>query len=312
MLIKLAFRNIFRNFRRTFFTFIAIAIGLALMLMTDSLLQGIDVQSFAKIINYETGHVKIFSLGYQKDKDNLPLDKLITAPSNLIGTLRRDTEVAGVTSRVNFRIMLSDRIDEIPAIGVAINPADDQSVFELKQSIEQGQFLVGSEEAMLIGEKLAQEDPSVVAIAFGMAEEDVRRVMAHPAAMFGSDGLPSAGGKPHPRLYGTFPRVLGTYVRREKVLGLEEAIHKMTELPALKHRLAGRGRLAAGYHADVTVFDARSINDIATYQDPRRYPDGMRWVIVNGEVVGEGGRHTGRGAGRVLRSGGQESDAETR
>lgn len=154
------------------------------------------------------------------------------------------------------------------------------------------------------GQKLVQEDPSVVAIGFGMAEEDVRRVMAHPAAMIGSDGIPSAGGKPHPRLYGTFPRVLGTYVRREKVLGLEEAIHKMTDLPARKHRLAERGRLAPGYYADVTVFDARSINDLATYQDPRRYPDGIRYVIVNGEVVVEGSRHTGRNAGRVLRAGG--------
>lgn len=154
------------------------------------------------------------------------------------------------------------------------------------------------------GQKLVQEDPSVVAIAFGMAEEDVRRVMAHPAAMIGSDGIPSAGGKPHPRLYGTFPRVLGTYVRREKVLGLEEAIHKMTELPALKHRLTERGRLAPGYYADITVFDAQSINDLATYQDPRRYPDGVRYVIVNGEVVVEGSRHTGSSAGRVLRAGG--------
>ena len=154
------------------------------------------------------------------------------------------------------------------------------------------------------GQKLVQEDPSVVAIGFGMAEEDVRRVMAHPAAMIGSDGIPSVGGKPHPRLYGTFPRVLGTYVRREKVLGLEEAIHKMTDLPALKHRLAERGQLAIGYHADVTVFDPRSVDDIATYQDPRRYPDGIRYVIVNGEVVVEGSRHTGRSAGRVLRGGG--------
>jgi N-acyl-D-amino-acid deacylase len=97
------------------------------------------------------------------------------------------------------------------------------------------------------GQRLVQEDPSVVAIGFGMAEEDVRRVMAHAAAMIGSDGIPSAGGKPHPRLYGTFPRVLGTYVRREKVLGLEEAIHKMTDLPASKHRLAERGLLAPGY-----------------------------------------------------------------
>ena len=152
------------------------------------------------------------------------------------------------------------------------------------------------------GQKLVQEDPSVVAIGFSMAEEDVRRVMAHPASMFGSDGIPSAGGKPHPRLYGTFPRVLGTYVRQEKVLGLEEAIRKMTDLPARKHRLAERGRLSPGYHADVTVFDPRFVNDIATYQDPRRYPDGIRYVIVNGEVVVEAGRHTGKSAGRILRA----------
>jgi N-acyl-D-aspartate/D-glutamate deacylase len=78
----------------------------------------------------------------------------------------------------------------------------------------------------------------------------------------------------------------------------------MTDLPASKHRLAERGRLAPGYYADVTVFDARTINDLATYQDPRRYPDGIRYVIVNGEVVVEGSRHTGRNAGRVLRAGG--------
>jgi len=154
------------------------------------------------------------------------------------------------------------------------------------------------------GQKLVQEDPSAVAIAFTMAEEDVRRVMAHPAAMFGSDGIPSAGGKPHPRLYGTFPRVLGTYVRREKVLGLEEAVRKMTDLPARKHHLTERGRLAPGYHADVTVLDPRCINDIAIYQDPRRYPDGIRYVIVNGEVVVEASRHTGKSVGRVLRAGG--------
>jgi len=170
LLLKLAFRNIFRNFRRTFFTFIAIAVGLALMLLADSMLQGIDVQSFAKIINYETGHVKIFSLGYQKDKDNLPLDKLIASPAGIVGTLRKNADVAGVTSRVNFRIMLSDRIDEIPAIGIAVNPADDESVFELKQAVAQGQFLAGSEEAMLIGDKLAQD--------FGVGVGDYLTILA--------------------------------------------------------------------------------------------------------------------------------------
>ena len=157
MLFKLAFRNIFRNFRRTFFTFIAIAMGLALMLTMDSILQGIDTQSFAKIINYETGHVKIFSLGYQKDKDNLPLDKLIASPEAIAGLIKIDPEVAGITSRVNFRLMLSDRIDEIPAIGIAVNPQDDESVFQLRQAVEQGTFLSGSEEAMLIGDKLAKD-----------------------------------------------------------------------------------------------------------------------------------------------------------
>jgi len=170
LLVKLAFRNIFRNFRRTFFTFIAIAVGLTLMLAVDSLLQGIDAQSFAKIINYETGHVKIFSRGYQKDKDNLPINKLIAAPSKIVGSLRKDADVAGVTSRINFRIMLSDRIDEIPAIGIAVNPADDESVFELKQAVEKGQFLVGSEEAMLIGNKLAQD--------FGVGVGDYLTVLA--------------------------------------------------------------------------------------------------------------------------------------
>ena len=131
MLIKLAFRNIFRNFRRTFFTFIAIAMGLALMLAMDSLLSGIDQQSFEKIINYETGHVKIFSLGYQKEKDDLPLDKLIASPEAISVLVKKDSGVDGVTSRVNFRVMLSDRIDEIPAVGIAVNPQDDESVFQL-------------------------------------------------------------------------------------------------------------------------------------------------------------------------------------
>lgn len=150
---------------------------------------------------------------------------------------------------------------------------------------------------------LLQEDPSVVAIVFSMAEEDVRRVMRHPAAMFGSDGLPSTGGKPHPRLYGTFARVLGTYVRQEKVLTLEEAIHKMTALPAAKHRLAGRGEIALGYYADLAIFDPASVADVATYQEPRRHPAGIRYVIVNGEVIVDDGRHTGKAAGRVLRAG---------
>jgi ABC-type lipoprotein release transport system permease subunit len=157
MLIKLAFRNIFRHFTRTFLTFLAIALGLAMLIWIDSLLTGVDQDSFEKIINYETGHVKILDRGYREDEENLPLDKSIADPAALIKKIERDPEVAGVTSRINFRIMLSDGRDQYPAVGIAVNPADDQSVFRLKQALAKGEFLAGSEEAMLLGEALAKD-----------------------------------------------------------------------------------------------------------------------------------------------------------
>lgn len=157
MLLKLAFRNIFRHFTRTFLTFLAIALGLALLIIMDSMLTGIDQESFDKIINYETGHIKIFDKGYREDEENLPLDKSIERPGSIIKDLEKDPEVAGVTSRINFRIMLSDGIDQFPAVGIAIDPKDDQSVFLLKQAVEKGEFFAGDEEAMLLGEGLAED-----------------------------------------------------------------------------------------------------------------------------------------------------------
>jgi N-acyl-D-amino-acid deacylase len=151
---------------------------------------------------------------------------------------------------------------------------------------------------------LREEENAVVVILFVMCEEDVQRVMRHETAMFGSDGLPSAEGKPHPRLYGTFPRVLGRYVRELGVLGLEEAVRKMTSLPARKHGLAERGEVRPGHFADLVVFDPQTVAGCATYQEPRRYPQGIRHVIVNGRAVVDGGEHTGAAAGRVLRAGG--------
>ncbi len=190
--------------------------------------------------------------------------------------------------------------DESRADDVMVTNAPRHPEFEGKTLREMGEMRgLPPQEA---GQRLVQEEPSAVAICFEMCEEDVREVMRHRFAMFGSDGLPSGAGKPHPRLYGTFARVLGTYVRDEKVLGLEEAMRKMTDLPARKHRLEGRGQIAPGYWADVTIFDPQRVNDVATYQDPRRHPDGIRYVIVNGQVVVDGGRHTGAPAGRVLRA----------
>jgi N-acyl-D-amino-acid deacylase len=134
-----------------------------------------------------------------------------------------------------------------------------------------------------------------------MCEDDVRTVLRHPTTMIGSDGLPTLRGKPHPRLYGTFARVLGTYARDEHVLPLETAVHRMTGFPARKFGLEGRGEVRPGAFADLVVFDPARIADIATYQDPHHPPAGIAHVFVNGAQVVREGAHTGARPGRTLR-----------
>jgi N-acyl-D-aspartate/D-glutamate deacylase len=145
------------------------------------------------------------------------------------------------------------------------------------------------------------EGYGAVVVIESMNEDDVRTVMAHPTTMIGSDGIPTLGGNPHPRLYGTFARVLGHYVRDERVLSLEEAIHRMTGMPASKFGLSGRGVIQPGAWADLVLFDPVTIDDIATYHVPRRHPTGISWVWVNGTAVLREGKHTGERPGRALR-----------
>jgi N-acyl-D-amino-acid deacylase len=149
---------------------------------------------------------------------------------------------------------------------------------------------------------LDQEGDGCWVVVFTMAEHDVKAVMAHPSTMIGSDGVPS-GGKPHPRLYGCFARVLGRYVREEKVLDLPTAIHRMTGMPAAKFQLIDRGMIRPGAFADLVVFDPARIDDVATYGEPRRAPAGIHAVYVNGTAVARAGRHTGARPGRALRRG---------
>lgn len=147
------------------------------------------------------------------------------------------------------------------------------------------------------------EEGAVTVVAFGMCEDDIKTVMRHPTTFIGSDGIELETGKPHPRVYGTFPRVLGKYVREEKVLSLEEAVSKMASLPAKKLGLKERGLIAEGMHADITVFDANTIRDRATYQDPHQFPEGIHHVIVNGEFAVRDGKQTQAKPGKVLRKG---------
>jgi N-acyl-D-amino-acid deacylase len=143
-------------------------------------------------------------------------------------------------------------------------------------------------------------------ILFQLDEADLRRALSHPQVMIGSDGsaLATTGemsaGKPHPRSYGTFPRVLGHYAREQRVLSLAEAVHKMTGLPARRLGVRDRGVIRVGARADLVVFDARRIADQATYDDPHRYPAGVEHVLVNGSIVIKDGEHTGSLPGRVL------------
>jgi N-acyl-D-amino-acid deacylase len=155
---------------------------------------------------------------------------------------------------------------------------------------------------------LARNHANVGMVGFAMSEDNLDRILAHPQGMVCSDGGafavdgPSRRGHPHPRGLGTFPRVLGRYVRERKALSLEQAIHKMTALPASRIHLRDRGQLAPRMAADVVVFDPAKVSDSATYAEPFQYPVGIAAVIVNGAVALRDGQRDPRHTGRALRA----------
>jgi N-acyl-D-amino-acid deacylase len=148
---------------------------------------------------------------------------------------------------------------------------------------------------------------SIGMVGFAMSEENLDRILAHPRGMVASDGGsfaiegPTRSGSPHPRGLGTFPRVLGRYVRERKALTLPQAVHKMTAFPASRIRLEDRGRIAVGLAADVVIFDPATVADRATFEQPFAYPEGIRAVIINGGVALRDGQRGSRMTGRVLR-----------
>ena len=154
---------------------------------------------------------------------------------------------------------------------------------------------------------LVEENGHVSTVYFHHSEPDMQYALKQPFVSIGSDGLamspegPRGKSIPHPRSYGTFPRVLGRQVRELHTLTLEDAIRKMTSANAEKISLSGRGRIQVGYLADITVFDAATVADRATFTDPHQYAVGIPYVIVNGQVVLDAGVHTGALPGRVLR-----------
>jgi len=160
-------------------------------------------------------------------------------------------------------------------------------------------------------ELLEANGGSVGMIGHGMSEENTAKILAHPLGMLCSDGGayapygPLSTGSPHPRGYGSFPRLLGHYVRDTGALTLESAIHKVTQMPARKLRIADRGELRQGAFADVVVFDPASVADRATFDDPHQYPTGIEHVVVNGMLTIRDGEHTGSLGGRGVSGSGQ-------
>ncbi len=166
--------------------------------------------------------------------------------------------------------------------------------------------LKGKDEFSALFDLILEEKGKAYIVIFEMDEEDIRRVMRSRLQMVGTDSWAVAPygvlseGKPHPRFYGTYPRILGKYVREDRVITLEDAVRKMTSFPAQKLKLKDRGLIREGSWADIVVFDPIRVKDRATYEDPHQYPEGIKYVLVNGEVVIDKGEHTGVLARKIL------------
>jgi N-acyl-D-aspartate/D-glutamate deacylase len=171
----------------------------------------------------------------------------------------------------------------------------------------------GGDPVEVLFDVLLEENGGVSTVFFHHSEPDMQLAMKQPFTSIGSDGSaisadgPRARLHPHPRWYGTFPRVLGRYVRELKTVSLAEAVQKMTSMNAEKINIADRGLLKEGYWADVTIFNPDTVIDKATFENPHQYPVGIPYVIVNGAVVLDNGKHTGARPGKVIRGPGYQA-----
>jgi len=174
-------------------------------------------------------------------------------------------------------------------------------------SVLQAQQKAGKDTFEFMRDILLEERNQVGMVTFMMKEENLKKILAHPLVGIGCDGMAMAPygllgeGKPHPRSYGSFPRILGKYVRDEKILPMSQMIRKITSDPARKFGFEKRGAIQTGFKADIVIFDEANVLDQATFEDPHQYSTGIEYVLVNGGIVINRGEHTGVLPGRVLR-----------
>jgi dihydroorotase/N-acyl-D-amino-acid deacylase len=237
-------------------------------------------------------------------------------PKYLEGTSEQEVErLKDPKVRAEIRRAIADGLpgweaNEVKSVGgwhgvlVASLQKPENKRYEGKRMDEVAQEM-GKDPLDALCDLLVSEGGSAEAVYFSMSESDVDLAMKQPWLGVGSDGSAVSPamtfvGKPHPRFYGTFPRVLGVYVREKKVLTLPDAVRKMTSFPAQVTGLADRGLLRPGMAADITIFDPGRVSDEATFQKPLQYPIGILYVVVNGAVVIDQGQHTGAKPGHVL------------
>jgi N-acyl-D-aspartate/D-glutamate deacylase len=197
------------------------------------------------------------------------------------------------------------RIPSWEAVQISISPKLPQLAGETVGALAMAR---GCDPIDLVCDMLIEDNGATRVLITSISEDDIRTIVRSPKALVGSDGNCVADygtvsqGMPHPRFYGTFPRIIGHYVHQERLLPLEQAVYKMTGGSARALKLRDRGLLTEGYRADIAIFDPADFRDQATYAEPHRYPTGAHTtVIVNGTVVVDNARHTGALPGQVLR-----------
>ena len=260
---------------------------------------------------------KARSIGIDVSADAYPYTAYSTSLSILLKAWVREGGTKAIMRRLRsrdarrrIRREVSERVGESPGdfdlIVINSTKSERNRIAIGKNLVQIGEmWKVEPVDALL---RLFEEEETVVDfVGHGMKPENVEMVLSHPLVMIGSDGSSMAPkgkvaeARPHPRSYGTCPRVLGFYARERRLFDLSTAVKKMTSIPADQLRLTDRGRIARGMKADLVLFDADKVRDTATFEAPHQYPQGIKYVLVNGTLVVENGRHTGARPGRVLR-----------
>ncbi|MDE3143679.1 MAG: amidohydrolase family protein, partial [Bacteroidota bacterium] len=302
----------------------------------DSVTQAIEEALHIGRVNNMPVEISHFKLSGQnnwgRSKETLPLiikareeglDVTIdqypyTASSTNLGTLLPDWVLADGQDSINVRLNDPKRLKQVvdymlkrlkkrklkhfsyPVVAYfkADTTLNGKSIEEI--NLLKGKKHTAREEALTVCDMMKQDNAGMV--FHGMSEDDVKAIMKYPFNMFACDaGIRIFNsGSPHPRGYGTNARVLGKYVRDEKVISLEEAIRRMTSLPAQKFQLRDRGLIREGFAADIVLFDEKEVKDLATYEKPHQYSTGFKYVLVNGKITVEDGKQNETRNGMVL------------